>query len=63
MQFAYGEDGVDVTSAAYLNNLSFLADNAEGEAARLDLPAAMQAPALLSLEQRARRALQSVPLS
>jgi hypothetical protein len=61
VQFAYGEDGVDVTSSAYLKQVGFLAENAEGVARCLDLPAALQAPANPALERRARRSLLSVP--
>ncbi len=61
IQFAYGEDGIDVTSAAYLEELGFLAKNAEGVARRLDMAAALNASHVAhvdDLEARARAALE-----
>lgn len=56
MQFAYGEDGVDVLATPFLTQFPFLARNAARFAQRLDLPAALAASKVARLEAIESRA-------
>ncbi|KAK9845826.1 hypothetical protein WJX81_003612 [Elliptochloris bilobata] len=56
VQFAYGEDGVDVLATPFLTQFSFLARNAARFAQRLDLPAAIAASKAARLEADEARA-------
>ena len=56
MQFAYGEDGVDVLATPFLTQFQFLARNAARFAQRLDLPAALAASRVARLEAVEARA-------
>jgi len=56
VQFAYGEDGVDVLATPFLTRFGFLAANAGRFAQRLDLPAALAASRTAGLEATEARA-------
>lgn len=56
VQFAYGEDGVDVVATPFLTQFPFLARNAARFAQRLDLPAALAASKVARLEAIEARA-------
>ena len=56
MQFAYGEDGVDVLATPFLTQFPFLARNAARFAQRLDLPAALAASKVARVEAIEARA-------
>ena len=61
VQFLYGEDGLDVTGASYMRQFTFLADNANCFAQRLDLEGAVEASGVAGLkkqEKKVRRALE-----
>ena len=58
MQFAYGEDGMDVTARSFMREFGFLARNAERFAQQVDPAAAERASrlsGLFDLEQQALR--------
>ena len=54
MQFAYGEDGIDVMNVSYLREFGFLSRNAERFAQQLNLQQALQASGLSRWEEEAR---------
>lgn len=54
VQFAYGEDGIDVMNVSYLKELGFLARNAERFAQQLNLQQALQTSGLSKWEEEAR---------
>ena len=54
VQFAYGEDGIDVMNVSYLREFGFLSRNAERFAQQLNLQQALQATGLSQWEEEAR---------
>ena len=54
MQFAYGEDGVDVMNVSYLREFGFLSRNAERFSHQLNLKQALQASGMTQWEEEAR---------
>ena len=59
IQFQYGEDGIDTTSASFLREFGFLARNAARFSQRLalgDAMAALQTTGMARMEKRARKA-------
>lgn len=54
VQFAYGEDGIDVMNVSYLREFGFLSRNAERFAQQLNLQQALQATGLRHWEEEAR---------
>ena len=61
VQFAYGEDGIDVMNVSYLREFGFLSRNAERFAQQLNLQQALQAAGdLTHWEQEARALPRSV---
>ena len=58
MQFAYGEDGLDVTQRSMMREFGFLSRNADRFAQQVDLAganAASQACGLTAIEQQAHQ--------
>ena len=60
VQFAYGEDGIDVMNVSYLKEFGFLSRNAERFAQQLNLQQALQATGLTTWEEEARALTRSV---
>ena len=54
MQFAYGEDGIDVMNVSYLREFGFLSRNAQRFAQQLNLEQALQATGLSHWEEESR---------
>ena len=54
VQFAYGEDGIDVMNVSYLREFGFLSRNAQRFAQQLNLQQALQATGLGQWEEEAR---------
>ena len=54
VQFAYGEDGIDVMNVSYLREFGFLSRNAQRFAQQLNLQQALQATGLSHWEEEAR---------
>lgn len=54
VQFAYGEDGIDVMNVSYLREFGFLSRNAGRFAQQLNLEQALQASGLTPWEEEAR---------
>ena len=54
MQFAYGEDGVDVMNVSYLREFGFLSQNAQRFSQQLNLKQALQETGLNKWEEEAR---------
>ena len=54
VQFAYGEDGIDVMNVSYLREFGFLSRNAERFAQQLNLQQALEATGLSQWEAEAQ---------
>ena len=54
VQFAYGEDGVDVMNVSYLREFRFLSQNAQRFSQQLNLKQALQETGLNKWEEEAR---------
>ena len=54
VQFAYGEDGVDVMNVSYLREFGFLSQNAQRFSQQLNLRQAVQQTGLNKWEEEAR---------